>query len=370
MNMHYILNWQDRFSVISLESMSREANPCTINTGGSVRHMSRLCRDRVYECVVWCGVVWCGVVWCGVVWCGVVWCGVVWCGVVWCGVVWCGVVWCSSRKQIDGCSSLWGSSRSAQRPIRGMEEALSGELPLHGAARCRGRTEEAIYGGAHAARDNPIDGGRKLFLWELPSHGAGRRRGRSEEALSGGAHDLRGCPLENLREEALFGGAPAAQGCPLKGLREGGSSFWGAQAARGCSIEGGRKLFLGGSYCAGLPVSRGKEGALYERAQAARNCSIVEKGGSFLGELLLRRAARLREGEGLFGGSSRCVGLLNVEGGWGGRRIFLGRPRCAGLLDGGRKEALSWGAHSARGCTLEGWRELFLGYLPLHGAAR
>ena len=34
-------------------SRPREVNPCTINTGESVRHMSRLCQDRVYECGPW-----------------------------------------------------------------------------------------------------------------------------------------------------------------------------------------------------------------------------------------------------------------------------------------------------------------------------
>ena len=68
----------------------------------------------------------------------------------------------------------------------------------------------------------------------------------------------------------------------------------------------------------------------------------------FLGELPLRGATRWREGGGCFWGSSRC----------------------AGLLDGGREEAVSRGAPAARGCSMEGGRKLFLGELPLRGAAR
>ena len=47
-------------------------------------------------------------------------------------------------------------------------------------------------------------------------------------------------------------------------------------------------------------------------------------------ELPLRGAARLREGVGLFWGSSRCAGLLD----WGKKDdVPGGGSRCAGLLD-------------------------------------
>ena len=83
----------------------------------------------------------------------------------------------------------------------------------------------------------------------------------------------------------------------------------------GCTIEGGRRLFLGG-----LP---------------------------------LRWAARLREGGVCFWGGSRCAGLLD----WGGgRRLFLRELPLRGLR--------------ARGCSVEGEREVFLAEFPLRWAAR
>ena len=73
-------------------------------------------------------------------------------------------------------------------------------------------------------------------------------------------------------------------------LTEGESSFWGS--CRCAGLQGGACFWSGG-------------------APAARSCSI-NKGGRrlFLGELPLRGAARLKEGEGSFWGSSRCAGLL------------------------------------------------------------
>ena len=65
-------------------------------------------------------------------------------------------------------------------------------------------------------------------------------------------------------------------------------------------------------------------------------------------ELPLRSTARLREGGNSTRGSSRCVGLLNR----------------------GREEALSGGALAARGCSIGEGRKLFLGEIPLRGAAR
>ena len=46
----------------------------------------------------------------------------------------------------------------------------------------------------------------------------------------------------------------------------------------------------------------------------------------FLGGLPLRGAARLKEGEGSFGGSRRCAGLQ-------GETCFWGSCRCAELLN-------------------------------------
>ena len=65
-----------------------------------------------------------------------------------------------------------------------------------------------------------------------------------------------------------------------------------------------------------------------------------------MGELALRGAV-------LWRGKGGCV--------WGS-------SRCAGLFDGGRKEAASGGAPAARGCSMEGGRRLLLGELPLRGA--
>ena len=46
-----------------------------------------------------------------------------------------------------------------------------------------------------------------------------------------------------------------------------------------------------------------------------------------------------------------------------------GSSRCAGLLDRGREESISGGAPTARGCSREGGRKLFLRELPLRVAA-
>ena len=76
---------------------------------------------------------------------------------------------------------------------------------------------------------------------------------------------------------------------------KGRGRFWGigAPAARGCSIEGGRKLFLGGS-------------------PAARGCSIRDRDMRLLWDLPLRGAARLEtKGRGCFVGRCRCAGLLD-----------------------------------------------------------
>ena len=56
-------------------------------------------------------------------------------------------------------------------------------------------------------------------------------------------------------------------------------------------------------------------------APAARGCPIEERKLMFLEELALLGAARLREGGGCFGGSSRCAGLPLIER---GRRLLWG----------------------------------------------
>ena len=123
----------------------------------------------------------------------------------------------------------------------------------------------------------------------------------------------------------------------MGGSREEGLAAWG------CSTHGLRKLFLAELLLRG--ADRLREEALSGGAAAARGCPI---GGRklFLAELPLRGAARLE------GGSS-----------------FWGSCRCAGLLDW-REGALSGGAAAARGCSIEGGSKLFLGGLPLRGAAQ
>ena len=81
---------------------------------------------------------------------------------------------------------------------------------------------------------------------------------------------------------------------------------------------------------------------------ATIGCSIEGKRSLFLGELPLRKAAGLMEEGACFWGSSRCAGLL-------------GR---------GKEEHVSGGAPAAQGCWIDGGRSLFLGELPLRGAAR
>ena len=66
-----------------------------------------------------------------------------------------------------------------------------------------------------------------------------------------------------------------------------------------------------------------------------------------LGELPLRGAARLQKG--------RCC--------------FWGISRCAGLLDYRKEDAASGGSPAARGCWIRERDMLFLGDLPLRGAA-
>ena len=107
-----------------------------------------------------------------------------------------------------------------------------------------------------------------------------------------------------------------------------------------------RGCFWGSSRCSGL-LDRGREEAVSGEAPAARGCSIDGEKRLFLGELPLRGAAVLMEKRGCFWGSSRC----------------------SGLLDRGREEAVSGEAPAARGCSIDGEKRLFLGELPLRGAA-
>ena len=256
-----------------------------------------------------------------------------------------------------------------------------GKLPLRGAD---WRKEEAAFGGAPAARGCPLEqGGRSLFLGELPLRGAaGLQTGG---CCSWGSSRCAGL-LDRRKEEAALGGAPAARGCPLE--------------------QGGRRLVLGELRCAGLLEYREEEAAL-GGAPAAQGCPLEQGGRSlFLGELPLRGAAGLQTGGCCSWGSSRCAGLLDRRkeeaalGGapaargcpleQGGRRLFLGElplrgaagiqrrggcswgsSRCAGLpVRAGREESLSGGAPAARGCWITDRRMLLLGELPLRRAAR
>ena len=154
-----------------------------------------------------------------------------------------------------------------------------------------------------------------LFLGGAPLRGAavGRRLFLGELPLRGAARVKEG--------EGSFWGS-----CRCAGL-QGGTCFWGAAAARGCSIEGGRSLFLGELPLRGAARLKEGEGSFWGRgsrcaglqggtcfvwgAAAARGCSIEGGRSLFLGELPLRGAAQLREGEGSFWGSCRCAGLLD-----------------------------------------------------------
>ena len=136
---------------------------------------------------------------------------------------------------------------------------------------------------------------------------------------------------------------------------------------RAARSEEGRSCFGGSSRCAGLPVRAGREEALSGGAPAARGCWNTEKRRLLLGELPLHGAAGLQTGGRCFWWSSRFAGLLDwrkEEAAWGGS------SRCARVLDRRKEEAALGGAPAARGCLLEqGGRRLFLGELPLRGAA-
>ena len=83
-----------------------------------------------------------------------------------------------------------------------------------GTSRCVGLLdegrEEAVSGGAPAARGCSTEGGRSLFLGT--SRCAGLLNGGREKAVSGGAPALRGCSMEggrmlSLRDLLLHGAA-------------------------------------------------------------------------------------------------------------------------------------------------------------------
>ena len=118
-----------------------------------------------------------------------------------------------------------------------------------------------------------------------------------------------------------------------------------------------RRLLLGGAF-------------------AARGCSLGVRKRLLLRDLPLRGAARLGKGRSCFLGRSRCAGLLDyrlqTRGG-----CFWGSSRCAGLLDRSKEEAAFGGAPAARGCWITDRRrleagerkKLLFGELPLRGAA-
>ena len=195
-----------------------------------------------------------------------------------------------------------GSSRCAELLGRGRENAVFG-----GSSRCAGlldqRKEEAAS-----------------FDGDLPLHGA---------AGMG---------------EAAFWGAPAARGCSIKGrgcFMARGSSAAALRGAAGMGEEGG--YFWGELPLRGL-LDWGREDAAFGGAPAARSCwdgggrRLLFGGGGGGGGLPMRGAARLREGGGCFGGSSRCVGLLDSK----------------------EEAAPSWGDPAARGCSTERGRNKLL----------
>ena len=170
-----------------------------------------------------------------------------------------------------------------------------------------------------------MEGERRLLLGELALRGAVRWRGKE------------GCVWGSSRCAGLFDGG------------EEEAAIGGAPAARGCSMEGERRLLLGELPLRGAVRWRGKGGCFWGSFRCAGLFDMEGGTRLLLGELPLRGAVRWREKGGCFWGSSRC----------------------AGLFDRGGEEAASGGAPAARGyCSIEGGRRLFLGELPLRGAAR
>ena len=103
--------------------------------------------------------------------------------------------------------------------------------------------EEAVCGGAPAARGCSIEGGGGYYFW-----GSSRRAGgAAHQVMMKGGTCLWGSsrrPIE--REEAVSGEAPAARaGCSNDD--EGRKLFLGdkllSYCADGCSMSGGRRLF-------------------------------------------------------------------------------------------------------------------------------
>ena len=209
--------------------------------------------------------------------------------------------------------------------------------------------------------------------------------------------------LDYRQEDAALGGAPAARGCSI-GERK--KLLLGELPLRGAAgLQTGGGCFWWSSRFAGL-LGRRKEEAALGGAPAARGCPLEQGGRSlFLGELPLRGAAGIQRRGGCSWGSSRCAGLLDRRkeeaalGGapaargcpleQGGKRLFLGElplrgaagiqrrggcswgsSRCAGLLDRRKEEAALGGAPAARGCWITYRRMLLWGELPLRRAAR
>ena len=88
----------------------------------------------------------------------------------------------------------------------------------------------------------------------------------------------------------------------------------------------------------------------------------------FWGELPMRGAIlhdRGRGGAGVSGGAPAARGC-KIEG---GRELFLGELPLRGAARLVEGKACFWGAPAARGCMIEGGRGLFLGELPLRWAA-
>ena len=147
-----------------------------------------------------------------------------------------------------------GVIRALFRPkIRNISAALMKTVSttFWGSFRCAGLLdggeEEALSGGASAAQGCSMEGKRRLFLGELPLRGAVRwREGGGSFRGSFRCAGLFG----GGEEEALSGGAAAARGCSVEGRRR---LFLGELPLRGAvRWRGGGGSFRGSCRCAGL----------------------------------------------------------------------------------------------------------------------
>ena len=141
--------------------------------------------------------------------------------------------------------------------------------------------------------------------------------------------------LDGMREEAVCGGAPAARGCSIEGGR--GYYFWGSSrraggAAHQVMMKGGTCLW-GSSRCTGL-LNRGGRRILFlgKLLPRGRGCSSSDDEGRnlFVGEL----PPPDREGGSCFWGSSRCAGAGCSNDDEGRNKLFLGDKLLSYCADG------------------------------------